>query len=89
MITIRQEIADIESGTLEREDNPLKNSPHTTAMVSADDWSHSYSRQRAAYPVAGLTAKKFWPASARVDNAYGDRNLVCTCPPVEAYRKTP
>ncbi|MBH30429.1 MAG: glycine dehydrogenase (aminomethyl-transferring) [Candidatus Marinimicrobia bacterium] len=88
MITIRQEIFDIESGTLDREDNPLKNSPHTAVMVSADDWSHPYSRQRAAYPVTGLTAKKFWPASARVDNAYGDRNLVCTCPPVEDYRKT-
>lgn len=88
MITIRQEIFDIELGTLDREDNPLKNSPHTAAMVSADDWSHPYSRQRAAYPVTGLTVKKFWPASARVDNAYGDRNLVCTCSPVEDYRKT-
>ena len=88
MITIRHEIADIKSGALDGEDNPLKNAPHTAAMVSSDEWNHPYTRERAAYAVAGLKVKKFWPASARVDNAYGDRNLVCTCPPVAAYQQT-
>ena len=85
MITIRQEIRDIESGEMDKEDNPLKNAPHTAQMVTDDDWSHPYSREQAAYPVDGLKERKFWPACARVDNAYGDRNLVCTCPPLEAY----
>ena len=85
MITIRQEISDIESGEMDKEDNPLKNAPHTAQMVTDDDWSHPYSREQAAYPVDGLKERKFWPACARVDNAYGDRNLVCTCPPLEAY----
>ncbi|HHZ99000.1 MAG TPA: aminomethyl-transferring glycine dehydrogenase [Candidatus Marinimicrobia bacterium] len=85
MITIRREISDIESGKLDKEDNPLKNAPHTVQMVTDDDWSHPYSRGKAAYPVPGLKQRKFWPAAARVDNAYGDRNLVCTCPPVTAY----
>jgi len=88
MITIRREIRDIESGKLDKEDNPLKNAPHTAQMVMDDDWSHPYSREQAAYPVAGLKERKFWPACARVDNAYGDRNLVCTCPPVEAYTES-
>ena len=88
MITIRREISDIESGKLDKEDNPLKNAPHTAQMVMDDDWSHPYSREQAAYPVAGLKERKFWPACARVDNAYGDRNLVCTCPPVDAYTES-
>jgi glycine dehydrogenase len=85
MITIREEISNIESGEMDKEDNPLKNAPHTAQMVMDDDWNHPYSREQAAYPVAGLKERKFWPACARVDNAYGDRNLVCTCPPLEAY----
>jgi len=88
MITIRREISDIESGEMDKEDNPLKNAPHTAQMVMDDDWSHPYSRGKAAYPVAGLKERKFWPACARVDNAYGDRNLVCTCPPVDAYAES-
>lgn len=88
MITIRQEIDEIESGALDGDDNPLKNAPHTAATVSADEWDHPYSREQAAYPAAGLKVRKFWPASARVDNAYGDRNLICTCPPMEAYQET-
>jgi glycine dehydrogenase len=88
MITIRREISDIESGKLDKEKNPLKNAPHTAQMVMDDDWSHPYSREQAAYPVAGLKERKFWPACARVDNAYGDRNLVCTCPPLEAYTES-
>ena len=82
MIAIRREIAEIEEGRLDRRDNPLKNAPHTASMVCADVWIHGYSRSQAAFPVDWLTesGRKFWPAAARIDNAYGDRNLVCTCP---------
>jgi glycine dehydrogenase len=85
LIAIRQEIREIEQGTLSREDNMLKNAPHTAAMIAADGWEHAYGRERAAFPMPGLRANKFWPASARVDNPYGDRHLVCTCPPVESF----
>ena len=63
---------------------PLVNAPHTAEAVSADDWSHRYSRQQAAYPAPWLRAHKYWPPVGRIDNAYGDRNLVCTCPPPQA-----
>ena len=81
LLTIRKEIADIESGQLDRQDNPLKNAPHTATMLVDDHWSHPYSRRRAAYPVSWLEepGRKFWPPVARIDNAYGDRHLVCTC----------
>jgi glycine dehydrogenase len=85
MIAIRQEIAEIESGAADKADNVLKMAPHTALEVSADEWNHSYSRTKAAYPVAGLRENKFWTSVGRVDNAYGDRNLVCTCPPLESY----
>ena len=85
MIAIRAEIADIEAGRSDRQDNPLKNAPHTAEMLLAEEWHHAYPRQQAAYPVPGLRQAKYWPPVARVDNAYGDRNLVCACPPVEAY----
>ena len=85
MIAIREEIREIELGTANTEDNVLKNSPHTVAVVTADNWDHAYSRQKAAFPVPGLVANKFWPAVGRVNNTYGDRNVVCTCPPLEAY----
>ena len=85
LISIRKEIADIEAGTLDRADNPLKHAPHTAEMIASDAWAHPYSRERAAFPTADLRESKFWPASARVDNPFGDRNLVCTCPPVEQY----
>ena len=90
LIAIRREIADIESGRLDREDNPLKNAPHTATMVSADAWPHPYPREQAAYPTPWLAepGRKFWPPVARIDNAYGDRNLVCTCPSVEAMDET-
>ena len=81
----RDEIRQIEQGELDRQDNPLKNAPHTAAAVTAADWPHSYSRERAAFPTAATRSHKFWPAVARVDNAYGDRHLVCACPPIEAY----
>jgi glycine dehydrogenase len=79
MIAIRQEIRDIEEGRSDREDNPLHNAPHTATSVCTDDWSHPYSRQQAAFPAAGIPGHKYWPAVRRVDNAYGDRNLACSC----------
>ncbi len=84
MIAIREEIRAVEEGRLDREDNPLKHAPHTAAMVSADEWPHSYPRELAAYPVAGLRGRKYWPPVGRADNAYGDRNLFCTCLPEPA-----
>ncbi|HKU88031.1 MAG TPA: aminomethyl-transferring glycine dehydrogenase [Casimicrobiaceae bacterium] len=84
MIAIRDEIRQIENGLLDRDDNPLKHAPHTATAVCADDWRHAYSRRQAAYPVATLSASKYWSPVARVDNVYGDRNLFCTCAPLEA-----
>lgn len=83
LIAIRAEITAIENGRLDRRDNPLKNAPHTAQQVSADSWPHAYSRQQAAWPLPWLHDRKFWPAVARIDNPYGDRNLVCSCPPVQ------
>ncbi|MFG6449286.1 aminomethyl-transferring glycine dehydrogenase [Roseateles sp. BYS180W] len=85
MIQIRQEIAQVESGSWSREDNPLVNAPHTAEVLLAQDWTHSYSREAAAYPVASLRQVKYWSPVGRVDNVYGDRNLVCSCPPVSDY----
>ena len=85
LIAIRAEIAAIEAGESDREDNPLRNAPHTIEMVSADEWSHAYSREQAAFPAPWLRRGKFWVPVARVDNPYGDRNLACTCPPIESY----
>ncbi|MGH8704511.1 MAG: glycine dehydrogenase (aminomethyl-transferring), partial [Burkholderiales bacterium] len=83
MIAIRAEIRALEVGRADREDNPLKNAPHTASMCLAEKWLHEYSREQAAYPVPALRSAKYWPPVARVDNAWGDRNLFCTCPPVE------
>jgi glycine dehydrogenase len=85
LIAIRAEIASIEQGKLDKADNPLKNAPHTIAAVCADDWKHKYTREQAAYPAAWLKDAKFWPHVGRIDNAYGDRNLVCVCPPMSEY----
>jgi glycine dehydrogenase len=85
LITIREEIAAIEQGRSSREDNPLKNAPHPADVLLASEWNHSYSREQAAYPAAFTRVHKFWPSVARVDNTYGDRNLVCLCPPIEDY----
>jgi glycine dehydrogenase len=85
LIAIRAEIGRIEDGALSREDNPLKNAPHTAAMVTADAWDHAYSRQEAAYPAPWTRQFKFWPAVGLVESATGDRNLVCACPPMEEY----
>ena len=83
MVAIRAEVAAIETGQSDPQNNPLKRAPHTQAALTADQWDRPYSRQQAAFPVAGLKTNKLWPAVARIDNAYGDRNLVCSCPSVQ------
>ncbi len=85
MIAIRAEISAIAAGTLDRADNPLKHAPHTAREVMADEWTHAYSRQQAGFPLPFVAAHKYWPPVKRVDNVYGDRNLICTCAPLEAY----
>jgi glycine dehydrogenase len=85
MIAIREEIREVELGILDRRDNPLKHAPHTVAVVTADAWEHAYSRERAAWPAAWLREQKFWPFVGRVNNAAGDRNLICACVPIEDY----
>lgn len=86
MLCIRQEIAAVESGQADREDNALRNAPHPIADL-LDDWNHPYSRESAAYPVVGLRNSKFWAPVSRIDNVFGDRNLICSCPPPEAWIK--
>ena len=85
MIAIRAEIQAVIDGKADPVDNVLKNAPHTAAAVSADVWRHAYSREQAAYPLPFVRARKFWPAVGRIDNPYGDRNLICTCPPIGDY----
>ena len=85
LINIYHEIKEIEDGTADKKDNVLKNSPHTMAVVIADEWTHSYSRSKAAFPLEYLKENKFWPGVSRVNNTYGDRNLICTCEPVSSY----
>jgi glycine dehydrogenase len=85
LIAIRKEIEAVVTGNADPKDNVLKNAPHTAAEVTADAWSHPYTREQAAYPLPFVRANKFWPAVSRIDNPYGDRNLICACPPVEAY----
>jgi len=87
MIQIREEIAAIEVGRLDREDNPLKHAPHTATAVSASEWAHAYPRELAAFPLASLRQQKYWPPVARVDNVYGDKNVMCACIPVDAYKE--
>lgn len=85
LLSIRQEIDQIERGEADRTDNVLKNAPHTQRMVTSDQWTHPYSRQKAAFPLPFVVERKFWPAVARINNTYGDRNIMCVCPPIEAY----
>ncbi|MBI3141372.1 MAG: aminomethyl-transferring glycine dehydrogenase [Bacteroidetes bacterium] len=85
LIAIRAEIEEVKTGLADAHDNVLKNAPHTLKVISADTWNHSYSRQKAAYPLPWITHTKFWATVGRVDNTYGDRNLVCACPPMEDY----
>ncbi len=87
MIAIRREIEDVATGRSDARDNPLKHAPHTAEDCAADAWPHAYSREVAAYPVPDLRHRKFWPPVSRIDNPYGDRNLVCACPPIEAYEE--
>ncbi|KAJ2258367.1 glycine decarboxylase subunit P [Coemansia sp. RSA 454] len=86
LISIREEIREIEEGKQSHEDNILVNAPHTISRVSAEEWTHPYSRQRAAYPLPYLRLRKFWPSVGRVDDAFGDRNLMCSCPPIDTYQ---
>lgn len=85
LILIRQEIAEIEAGRLPRDNNPLKHAPHTIETIAQSDWPHPYSRETAAFPAPWLRQHKFWPSVSRIDNVYGDRNLICTCPPMDTY----
>jgi glycine dehydrogenase len=85
LLSIRKEIAAIENGTADKTDNVLKNAPHTQFVITADEWSHPYSRQQAAFPLSYVKENKFWPSISRVNNTFGDRNLICTCEPVSSY----
>ena len=85
MIQIREEIRAVENGSLDKDDNPLKNAPHTAAEL-AGEWAHGYSREQAVYPLPSLVEGKYWPPVGRVDNVFGDRNLVCACPSIESYQ---
>ena len=87
MIQIRDEIRAIEDGRLDREDNPLKHAPHTANVIGASDWAHAYPRELAAFPLASLRQQKYWPPVARVDNVHGDKNVMCACIPVDAYKE--
>lgn len=85
MIEIKKELDEIKDGKADKEDNVVKNAPHTVIEVTADEWNHSYSRQKAAYPLSWLAANKYWPTVGKIDSGYGDRNLVCSCAPIEEY----
>jgi len=85
LVSIRKEIQAVLEGRADAKDNVLKNAPHTADAVTSDTWSHPYSREQAAYPLPWVKANKVWPSVSRIDNPYGDRNLICACPPIEAY----
>ena len=85
LLLIKKEIDEIAEGKADKVDNVLKNAPHTSSVCIADEWNHTYSREKAAFPVSWVKERKFWPTVGRVNNTYGDRNLVCTCLPMEAY----
>lgn len=87
MIAIRKEIAQVQTGELDETDNPLKNAPHTAEELINDEWAHQYQRQQAAYPINGMQLTKYWPPVARIDNVYGDRNLICSCPSIDSWRE--
>ncbi len=86
MIAIRAEIDAVATGETPLEDSPLRNAPHPAEDVVADDWPHAYSREEAAYPAPGLRGDKYWPPVGRIDQQYGDRHVVCACPPIEDYQ---
>jgi glycine dehydrogenase len=85
--SIWMEIGEIREGKADKIDNVLHNSPHTVKVVSADEWKHSYNRQKAAFPLAWIAENKFWPSVGRIDDGFGDRNLMCTCDPIDVYRQ--
>jgi glycine dehydrogenase len=85
LVTIRHEIKEVEDGRVDAKNNVLKHAPHTADVVLADKWDRPYSREKAAYPLPYLREGKFWPAVGRLDNVFGDRNVICTCPPIEEY----
>ena len=87
MLTIREEIQDIEDGKADVENNVVRNSPHTARTITATEWDKPYSREKAAYPLDWIREQKYWSPVSRVDNAYGDRNLICTCPSTESYEE--
>ena len=87
MLAIKSELDEIASGEADPSNNVLVNSPHTLGMLTSDEWDLPYSRSKAAYPLDYLHTNKFWASVRRVDNAYGDRNLICTCPSIEAYQE--
>ena len=87
LIKIKQEIDKIKSGKFDKEDNPIKNAPHTDSELASDIWQHKYTRHEAAYPAKFLKANKFWPPVARVDNVYGDKNIFCTCPSMDEFKE--
>src|SRR4029434_5582398 len=89
MIAIREEIQAVIDGKADRRDNVLKNAPQTAAAVAADDWSHPSSREQRRFPMLFVRAHKHGPCVARIDNPYGDRNLICSCPPIESYVASP
>jgi glycine cleavage system P protein (glycine dehydrogenase) len=85
LISIKKEMEAIEKKQIDPTDNPLKNAPHTVAVITANEWNHPYTREEAAFPLAFVSDNKFWPSVGRVNNSHGDRNLICTCPPIESY----
>lgn len=85
LISIKNEIDEIATGAADKHDNVLKNAPHTAGVLIANDWTHTYSREKAAFPLAWVKDRKFWPSVGRINNTHGDRNLICTCIPTEAY----
>jgi glycine dehydrogenase len=86
MIAIRGEIRKVESGAYDRNDNPLRNAPHTADDLAANVWARPYEREEAGFPVDSLRGAKYWPPVNRIDQVYGDRNLLCACPPIETYK---
>jgi glycine dehydrogenase len=84
--SIWNEIQEIKDGNADKEDNVLHNSPHTVKVVTANEWTHKYDRQKAAFPLKWVFENKFWPTVGRIDDGYGDRNLICTCDPIDSYR---
>ena len=85
MISIKNEINEIAEGIADKVDNVIKNSPHTINMLTSEEWNHSYSREKAAFPLHWVRKDKFWPSVRRVNESYGDRNLICSCIPIEEY----